>query len=121
MKKVLVAMVFMFSVNSFAFTSCKSEAGENGSSVFSVSFYHTDSVRALVIDKRVSRFPLSYICEKTTMVNDDETLVAYACLGGGFNEESYVAFFVNETTLLANYQDSQNEENDLENLSCEIL
>lgn len=121
--KILTTLILMAAaVNSFAMTSCNSELKDpRGLPVFSVNIFHTDKVQALVIDLRESVIPKSYICQMTTTVNDDNVLAAYACEGGAMGESKEIGLFVNETELRANYVDAEDENNDLEDLSCEII
>lgn len=122
MKKLLLTIsIFAASINTYAFTSCSTEDVTSlGLPSFSINIYHTDKIKALITDRKISNLPKAYLCQKSSMTNDGEQLVAYSCLGGGFNEEKAIAIFVNETALLASYQDAENEDNDVENLRCEI-
>jgi hypothetical protein len=121
MKSLLAILTLVASVNTFAFTSCSTtQLTSSGLPAFSVNIYHTDKIQALITDRRVSNIPKAYICQKSSMTNDGSQLSAYSCLGGGYNQEAEIAIFVNETALLANYQDASNEDNDLEDLKCEI-
>ena len=121
MKSLLTVLALVLSVNSYAFTSCSTpEVTSRGLPVFSVNIYHTDKIQALVTDRRISMIPKAYLCEKSSISNDGDLLEAYSCLGGGFNEEKAIAIYVNETALLANFNDLEDESNDIENLNCEI-
>lgn len=121
MKKILTVLVTISSLSSYAFINCKTnDLAADGSPLFSVNIYETTPIMALISDRRVSKSSKSYLCQKSTLTNDGDKLSTYDCVGGGFGEKLNIAVFINETNLLANYIE-ENENNDLENLLCEIF
>jgi|GEM_PF-3933675 hypothetical protein len=116
MKLLAIIVLFSLGTQAHAFTSCK-----NKKATFAVSIYEETPVRVLVLDKKASVAPASYLCEKRTMVNDGDQMAAYGCVGGYMGaEDRKVAIYVNETDGLAEYQDLQDEDNDKSNIECEI-
>ena len=108
---------------------CQSEQKEGSRPLLSVIVSKVDTgsekkYLALATDLRISRLPLAFICEKSTMENDGQVFSSYLCLGGGYNEEKDMALAMNETTSEANYffdNTDQDEEYDLEGLKCETF
>ena len=115
MKYLLMASMFVLSAKAMAYTTCASS-----DEAFKLFITESKLVQLLVLDKSVSPAPLSYVCEKSSMTDNQEQLAAYACLGGGFGEEKPVAVYVNESQGLANFQDLSDESKDKSDLNCEI-
>ena len=121
MKRILSVLLLSLSLHSFAFTECHSnEMTRRGLPVLSVNLYHTDKVQALVTHRLESMLPQSYLCDVQALEENRHKLKQYSCLGGGMNEDKNVIITVDETALEANYFDTENEDNDVEGLECEI-
>lgn len=118
---LLTLAAVLFSANTFAFTSCESKEVSGNRPLFTISVYETEQIKALVIDQRISKLPLSFLCQKATLTHDGDKLAAYECLGGGFGQEIPMALYVNETELKANYLFGNEEQDlDFEDLDCSI-